>query len=676
MSKLLRVSNSKYRVVISDILPYERPVFFSNRFFSRLLKYYGIKTEKGQLVATKHTETEGLNEFLLLLGGNIGAKRPCFQYSITKDSHKEGRCLSVIHPYHQVEMVEFYDKYKNLLVDFCQRSNYSIRYPYKVADYQKKQKGYHKIFSDNEQPIDSAESLKHFFAYKYYRNINFFYGDYRFLRAEKKFIYMTKIDLKNCFENISPTQLSNAMFGCDFLCSKGSVAYDFCSMQQSFMNVNNGIVIGPEFSRIYAEIILQKIDIDTERSLDNLKIIHKKDYIFFRYVDDGYLFYNELSTRVKITSIYSEILKKYNLQINEKKTIHFANRPFLENISTAKTMLLHLVDERFQNRLETFRGFVKAQNDFYDTPTQIDYKTFVNETRSIVKSCGINYKDITSFLFGIIQKRLIKLLDDFNNLYGQYTRAYVEKRISPQGLKIKESYESEFITFSKEIIEVFFYLLSCDMRMSTSIKVVSLINKLQLFVRGSYDIKDFMKSQKFPMFSISLLDEKVSDEISTLFLNIIPTSYNLMELLNVLELEKIMMPKTQISSKILNGFFDCICENNKCLNFFTVFEIFHFVKDNSGYDELKNMLYKWIDSKISSLSDISTSSTEAVLTLLETMCCPWIDESEKLTFLRLLPPDQQKKIIDFTQKQKSLFIKWKGYNVFEAIEHINSTEVY
>lgn len=47
MSKLLRVSRSKYRVVISDVLPYERPVFYSNRFFARFLKYYGIEVEEG-----------------------------------------------------------------------------------------------------------------------------------------------------------------------------------------------------------------------------------------------------------------------------------------------------------------------------------------------------------------------------------------------------------------------------------------------------------------------------------------------------------------------------------------------------------------------------------------------------------------------------------------------------
>lgn len=158
-------------MLVSDVLPYERPVFFTNRFFARFLKYYGVKTENGVLVATKHADEDGLKEFLMLLGGHKEDDRPCFQYIISKDNEKEGRLLSVVHPYHQVEMAEFYERYKELLVEFCHHSNYSIRFPHRVAVWQKKQKGYYKLFSDDAEEIDIQESLKHYFSYRYYRNI-------------------------------------------------------------------------------------------------------------------------------------------------------------------------------------------------------------------------------------------------------------------------------------------------------------------------------------------------------------------------------------------------------------------------------------------------------------------------------------------------------------------------
>ena len=411
MSKLLRISNSKYRAVISEVLPYERPVFFTNRFFARFLKYYGVKAENDVLVATRNTDEPGLAEFLAILGGKANAKRPCFQYTITKDGRKEGRCLSVIHPFHQVRMLQFYDRYKMLLIDFCQRSNFSIRYPYKVADYQKKSKGYHKIMSDDALPIDTTESLKHFFSYRYYKNINFFYEDYRFLRAEKKFAKMIKMDLKSCFESISPDVLSEAMFDREMKDCKGSIAYDFCNLQRDFLNAEPGIIIGPEFSRIYAEIVLQRIDVDVERSLNEKGLFRNTDYIFYRYVDDGFLFFNEERTKENFIFYYWKNLAKYGLRINQKKVLLFSDRPFVQNVGIAKERLLRLIDVRFENRLRTFKGFAKMQNNRLDTPTKIDSKTFIREVRNIMRFnstvdgvCSIKYKDVTSFLLGIIQQ--------------------------------------------------------------------------------------------------------------------------------------------------------------------------------------------------------------------------------------------------------------------------------
>lgn len=683
MSKLLRISNSKYRAVISEVLPYERPVFFTNRFFARFLKYYGVKVENDVLVATRNTDEPGLTEFLTLLGGKANDKRPCFQYSITKDGRKEGRCLSVIHPFHQVKMLEFYDRYKTLLIDFCQRSNFSIRYPYKVADYQKKSKGYYKIMSDDALPVDTSESLKHFFSYKHYKNINIFYDDYRFLRAEKKFAKMVKMDLESCFERISPDKLSLAMFGHEMEDCKGSMAYDFCQLQQDFQNLNNGIIIGPEFSRIYAEIVLQRIDVDVEKILNEKGLSRKEDYLFYRYVDDGFLFFNTEQTKKQFLYTYRNVLARYGLRINKKKVLEFSDRPFVQNIGVVKNQLLHLIDVKFENRLQTFKGFAKMQNKWMDTPTKIDSKTFIGEVRNILRlngscdgKCAIKYKDITSYLLGIIQKRLIKLLADFNILYGQYKKAEYEGYINKEGMQIKERYEREFLDFCINIVEILFYFLECDLRMSTSVKTVSIINKLQLFLRGKYQIEEYTKSNKFPITYVQRLDAKIGDEIANVFRNVSPKSSNLMEVLNLLEVEKVMNIQYQIEPKVLNDFLKNCESKSQSLNFFIVFEILHFTKNANRYENLDPILNDWLDKQINSLHNTNVSSTEAVLTFLEVMCCPWFTPNKKQQYANLLFGKSSEKIYQFAKRKKELFVKWEGYKLDEAIQQINSEEVY
>ena len=74
------------------------------------------------------------------------------------------------------------------------------------------------------------------------------------------------------------------------------------------------------------------------------------------------------------------------------------------------------------------------------------------------------------------------------------------------------------------------------MRMSTSIKVVSMINRLQLYVRGTYEISEYSKSIKFSQHYVERLDDKISDEIATFLQDVTPQASNLMEILNILEL--------------------------------------------------------------------------------------------------------------------------------------------
>ena len=280
MSKLIHITRSKYRVLVSDTLPYERPLFFTNRFFARFLKYYGVVCKDGRLLATKN-HSDGIEDMLSIIGGQSGDIRKAFQYSINKDGTEDTRTLTVIHPYHQVQMVEFYDRYKTVLLDFCNRSSFSLRYPCKVATSQKRQKGFPSFLSDDSLVYNAEESIKHFFAYNYYNNINSFYDDYRYLRAEKKFSCMYKSDLDKCFDSIIPESLSLAMFGEKMERCSGSMAEDFFLLNKSFQNDKNGIVIGPEFSRLYAEIILQKVDFETEKVLKEDKgYTNDKDYIF------------------------------------------------------------------------------------------------------------------------------------------------------------------------------------------------------------------------------------------------------------------------------------------------------------------------------------------------------------------------------------------------------------
>jgi hypothetical protein len=143
------------------------------------------------------------------------------------------------------------------------------------------------------------ENLKSFFVYKKFRNIFEFYESPEHHWCEKIFNFMSKLDVSQCFDSIYTHSVAWAIFKKEYAKkhlaeTQSTFAFKFDQLMQRInYNETNGILIGPELSRIFAEIILQAIDIDIIQDLykDNYSI--KKDYQIFRYVDDYFIFYND-----------------------------------------------------------------------------------------------------------------------------------------------------------------------------------------------------------------------------------------------------------------------------------------------------------------------------------------------------------------------------------------------
>lgn len=685
MSKLVRVQNSKYRVVLTDLLPYERPVFFTNRFFARFLRKYGVRTDGERLIASnEHTAAWQMDELLNILSGENDIQRKCYQYTIAKNNEEEGRQLSIIHPFHQVKMLEFYDKYKTVLVDFCTRSHFSIRYPYRIAKYHKQAKSYPSQFDDRKAISEDVTTEKSYFAYKEYRNINAFYDDYRFLRAEKRFDVMYKVDLEHCFETIKTTQLARAMFHDDLYNQYQNMASDFKNLQESFGNNERGIVVGPEFSRIFAEIILQRIDLNIEKKLEEEGLKFKRDYLFYRYVDDSFIFCKNEVDRVKIMTAYDACIAEYELNRKDEKCCTYTTKPFLDNISMAKYELRQLVREAFQNQLVTLQGYVRRyEGKHSDCPYRLDVKDFLKSYRMILaryqKKDGENKvivltKDIMGYLLTQIRMETANVIENFDALYREYCETDLQHELDEEGKRIKVIYENSFTAFALNLTEILFYLFLADRRMATSAKVVRIINMLQLSVRGRYVLPNNLWTHKFSSHSISVIDQKISVETRFVLENIPSKTFNHLEILNLLELQKDMFKANRIQLVSLRKFMkDWTIED---MDFFTAFELFHFTKGEDDFRDVNDQIYMWIEKQFEKIS-AGQVNTESVLTLLEVLATPNINREKKEIYLHHLSNYcDVEKLIHGMDKTKELFIKWHRYNLYEQIQTSNSEEAY
>src|SRR5699024_6634811 len=182
-----------------------------------------------------------------------------------------------------------------------------------------------------------------------YSNIFKFYESYEYQRAEKRFGSLLTFDVSRCFDSIYthtlPWALNNKKIIKDNINRIGKLfgnQFDVI-MQKMNYNETNGIVIGPEFSRIFAELILQRIDKNIEKELKGLGFKYKVDYDIYRYVDDFFVFFKKETDKNEIFKVCQKHLQKYNLFLNEKKTDTFS-KPIITNISVAKEELRKLIE--------------------------------------------------------------------------------------------------------------------------------------------------------------------------------------------------------------------------------------------------------------------------------------------------------------------------------------------
>jgi hypothetical protein len=684
--KYKKINKLKYKVLLSEVLPYELPLFFSNKSFYLLSDRYRLKidgNDKIKMNEAKGDKEKSVQAFTQLINGTPGIPKKSFIYYVNKDGSRKGRELTLIHPFMQLKMVDFYCKYSDIILEFCQKSPYSIRYPYKRAGYIKcLERRVPKVLF-NKTDYKSNEDLKHFFAYKRYQNINGFFEDYHFQRNEKKFKYLLKTDLKHCFDNICPKKLYEAIYQKSIkILEDNSFAGTFYKMMRE-MDISSdktikGILIGPEFSRLYAEMILQEIDCQIYAEMDEKYKLHI-DYEFYRYVDDGFLFYNDERVRKKFEKIQQAKLRKWDLVINPKKRKK-EKRPFMDNIAIAKRRLHLVVNDIFENRLNTLKGLFNFEkwDSQYDTPYEIDTPYTIMDIKTILKSNNVSLMEVSSNFLSYFQRKLSKNFDELDDILTKYKDALGEGDLDEKGLDILKRYENDTLKFSTGIIELLFYIFNNDIRISTSIKVVTILDIIVNFVKGKLFAND-ATSYIFSKLAQMILYEKIVDELIFILKNNEINRLNGLEITNLLLILKDIPKSHRVPQHIVSTFLGEKFKNvDSDVNFLMAFSIINIIENDNRFIEIKDMVSSWLLLRLDSKS-LDLDDTECVYIISSVLVSPFLSETCKKYIERKLGDTYggvMTNIIQAYQMSKSPFTKWESFNLSKACSKKISSEVY
>lgn len=720
--KKIKLSYSKERVLFSDVLPYECPIIFSNRYLYRFLaKYLWIGEEQkidniawNVLKQSKRWDQKDANAFAALLfgcyekGKRIGPLQHKlndlfypYQFNIAHKTNKN-RTLSIIHPYNQWQVVEFYEQYKYSILYLCNQSSYSIRKPHKIAQYFYYRDRLHRKLSGHESDkvelfFNEYENLKTYFSYEKYANIYKFYEDYRYQRAEKKFKYLVKFDLQSCFDSIYTHTISWATAGGADKVKvlpgyHGSWVGDaFDNLMQSVnARETNGIVIGPEFSRIFAEIILQYIDQKVEQELLEKNLRQKSTYECYRYVDDYFLFYNDEKDKNLFMESLTKRLKEFKLQISPSKTEEF-ERPFITKVTIAKQRIENLLSNIFSipfwEEIESNSSTEKDTEDKdLDKDREVLEKKFniylpandVNtQIKVIVKECGIEYRDIANYLLEKISQRLDTFLNRYEIGFKKYERLMSKEETNKDDVETHaQRAQRKLTSYLVSLIDVTFFVFNSNRQINTTLKLQKIMNSIIIYAKRHGDFK-VNHAVRFQTISKDIIFKKIQDEIALVLTTTDSHRSTLHESLYLLILAKELGYAYLLAPEVIKSFIE---KSELQYNLFACLILLYYYANHKCYDSQKALLKEEILKKYRLVTE-SERKRNSELTILtaDMMTCPFVNDAYKqnlLTLMGITEMRDQQMIMSFAKKQKYIFTRWTMFNLNKELQAKISQEVY
>ena len=582
MDKITIKKHDRNRVILTETLPYETPLFFSNRHF-----YFFLPKLKIAPMFVKYSL-------------QCKEKTIPFQFKVSKGESSH-RYISVPHPASQMHIAGLLFDYSDLINHLCSRSNFSIRKPTGVASYYYEGAIIHynddSKFSSGDVVQDTNEREEKddlsnsygcsFFSYSGYTLLYKFFDSLEFQSLEKRFSNLLRFDVAKCFDSIYTHSISWAIKGKEF--SKKNIAKSsFDGMFDKLIrslndDETNGIIIGPEFSRVFAEVILQSIDCKIEQQANSWGKKRGIDYSVRRYVDDYFVFSNSEDLSNKIYYAFQHELRKFKLFTNEGKT-SCITRPFATNLSIAKYQVTEVLDEFFFS-IRRDKSNVESNAKKRETPSIVYIykpytrsKNLINKFKSIVKGNNADYSSFTGLVMTIIRSRLSKIEYETTNI-----------------TKIHE-HENCYRNFLLLVIDFtsFIYCMSPKVRSSFLFaQIITIIKKI---------------SDKLSLAPRSEIIKKLKDETNVILKNLAAIDSPKIEVVNFMLCVKSEFGESVINDNQIINFFGLDSGNINPLNYFELTSILYMLCLDGRNKAIIDFVYDSLEKTIINNDEPVTNS--------------------------------------------------------------------
>lgn len=697
------LNNSSQRALLNEMLPFEVPPSFSNGGFFNFLSKHNVRLTSNSSGENTYVEWVSEDESLdAVISIIFNVRKDCcitthtqkkagkekemrkhklevkalitrpFHFEI---SHKEGefRRLSIVHPRNQLGVANFIYDNSNLITYYGSLSPFSLRKPTKIA---RSVCFDDALLSKRTGPKDGQieefhkeyKNIASFFSYEKYSNIYRFYESYSYQRAEKIFGKLLKLDISKCFDSIYTHSITWALLGNQAVkdnLKRNQVTFgdNFDSlMQRMNNNETNGIVIGPEFSRIFSELILQHIDSELKRRLlTSCNRKHKVDYRIYRYVDDYFVFYKEDEVASEIQNNLQAILKEFKLSLNTGKSERL-ERPIITSLTIAKSRISILLKEEIRKEyIEKKSGIDEPlippvfSPKVYANKLIIGFKTLLVETKT-------SYNDTLNLTLASVEKELATLCSSF-------TRNKNELKKAESG---HEPCANELVKALRSLFEFTFFIYSSKIRVTFTIRIVRSIST----VVDKLTELALSEDQKDVCYKI------IHENITSILRTQNPIQYLELETLYLVHAINKLGKNYRMSLSLLASYFGFTYDKEdevyiapEQMNVFAITTLLLTIRNKNRYELLKAPLEEYILQKFNAQKPYLQHDSELLILYLDLICCRYITKSTKRELNNLFGVNEE----DANSIIKSnlyWFTNWQDFDLSLELDKKRVREVY
>ena len=516
-----------------------------------------------------------------------------------------------------------------------------------------------------------------------------------------------KFDVQSCFDSIYTHSIAWATCGGKDIYKSNFNGDDHTfgskwDRQMQLMNYNetNGIVIGPEFSRIFAEVILQHVDCYVSSSLQNDNMFWERDYVCYRYVDDYFFFYNDEACRKKAMELFDEKLREFKLSVSAEKT-HEYLRPFVTDISRAKLRIDALIDDELhyhsvQIPIVENDDDEDVQNEEIDNgkidrtlvydAIQNQDRLYLNSRRfnqafkAILVESNVDAKDVINYTLSRIGNKLNSDIKKFDKSFRTLSRVLYESDYALLFSSIKNAKrkkERMIISFFEELLDVTFFLYSSNKRVNTTLKVINILNSIIIHIDNSYQVKG-KDVVKYSDSARDVVFKKIQDEISLVLKTTSVDPNTQLETLYFLIINKQLRSKYHFSEEELSQYLKRLSSEG-VHNALTVIILLYYYGNEKRYVGLKEELIQKIREMYNSVPEkLRRKRSELSILTLDLLTCPYLTYQNKKEIAGLIGISEMdlKSMLKYFRKQKYMFTKWTKVDITKELSAKISQEVY